>query len=71
MMRRSQRIRLGKRLQIEAVGEVVEVVPEAEGEVASEAVGGDVVVGGVFRPESWQTQLQDLAQGLHCAVGEN
>lgn len=31
-----------------------EVVPEAEGEAASEAVGGDVEVEGVSRPESWQ-----------------
>jgi hypothetical protein len=48
MTRRSQRTRLGKRRRIEAVEEV-EVVPEAEGEVASGVVDGDVVVGGVSR----------------------
>jgi len=54
MMRQNRRTRLGKKLRIEAVGEVVEVVLEAEGEVASEVVDVDVAEGGVSRPESWQ-----------------
>lgn len=62
MMRRSRRTRLGKRLRIEAVGEVAEVVLEVEGEVALEAVDGGGVVGGVSRLESWQRPLQDLTQ---------
>ena len=41
MMRQSQRTRLGKRQRIEVVGEVVEVVPEAEDEVALEDVVGE------------------------------
>jgi len=64
MMRQSRRIRLGKRLRIEVVGEVVEVVPEAEGEVDSEAVDGDAVEGGVSRLESWQRRRQVLTLRL-------
>jgi hypothetical protein len=70
MMRRSQRTRLGKRRRIEEAGEV-EVVPEAGGEVASEAVDGDVVVGGVSRLGYWHTRLVDLIQGLCCCAGYN
>jgi hypothetical protein len=68
MMRRSRRTRLGKRLQIEAVAEVGEVVPEAEGEAASEAVDEDVEVEGVSRLESWQRLLQYFMQRLYCMV---
>jgi hypothetical protein len=68
MMRRSRRTRLGKKLQIEAVGGVVEVVPEAEGEAASEAVDGDVEVEEVSRLESWQRLLQYFMQRLYCVV---
>jgi hypothetical protein len=64
MMRQNQRIRLGKKLRIEVAGGVAEVVPEAEDEVASEVVDGDVAEGGVSRQESWQRRLQDLRQRL-------
>lgn len=55
MMRQSRRTRLGKRRRIEAAGEAVEVVPEAEDEVASEAVDVDVVEGGV---SNWKAGIE-------------
>jgi len=68
MMRRSQRTRLGKRRRIEEAGEV-EAVPEAEGEVASEAVDGDVVVGGVSRLDISTHDWWILVRGCVAVLG--